>query len=58
MNELTEQEQIQWKHHCQDYFEMNLPQYQEALEAAMLDNQDNEKNQKILLSLYQYLQQI
>ena len=55
---LTEQEQTQWKHHCQDYFEINMAQYQQDLETAMLNNQDSEQNQKILLSLYQYLQQI
>ncbi|MGF1679682.1 exodeoxyribonuclease I [Photobacterium minamisatsumaniensis] len=52
---LDYKEQQQWKHHCQDFFESNLPAYMENLEAVALEHQSDEKKMKILKSLYDYV---
>ncbi|MGF1736804.1 exodeoxyribonuclease I [Photobacterium satsumensis] len=50
------QEQQQWKHHCQDFFEENLPSYMENLEAVAMEHQSSEKKMKILKAVYDYVQ--
>ncbi|PSW06160.1 exodeoxyribonuclease I [Photobacterium lipolyticum] len=48
-------EQQKWKHHCQDFFEDNLPAYMENFESLALIHQSNEKKMQILKDLYDYV---
>jgi len=48
-------EQQKWKHHCQDFFEDNLPTYMENFESLALTHQSNEKKMQILKDLYDYV---
>ena len=53
---LDYKEQQQWKHHCQDFMESQLPRYMQNLEAVATEHQSSEKKMKILKSLYDYVQ--
>lgn len=55
---LTQQEQIRWKHHCQDYFESNLPAYIENLDNVAMEHQGDEKKMAILKKVYDYVIQL
>lgn len=55
---LDHKEQQQWKYHCQDYFESNLPAYMENLEATAMLNQSDEKKMAILKSVYEYVESL
>ncbi len=48
-------EQQQWKHHCQDYFESNLPAYMENLESIAMTHQADEAKMAILKAVYEYV---
>ncbi|WP_299020026.1 exodeoxyribonuclease I [uncultured Photobacterium sp.] len=48
-------EQQQWKYHCQDYFESNLPAYMENLESTALLHQSDENKMKILKAVFDYV---
>ncbi|MGF1686870.1 exodeoxyribonuclease I [Photobacterium japonica] len=52
---LDYKEQQQWKHYCQDFFEENLPNYMQNLEALGHEHQSSEKNMKILKAVYDYV---
>lgn len=52
---LDYKEQQQWKHHCQDYFESNLPAYMENLEATAMTHQADEAKMAILKAVYEYV---
>ncbi|MGR5262907.1 exodeoxyribonuclease I [Photobacterium damselae] len=52
---LSYEEQTRWKHHCQDYFEANIPRYMENFEQVALDNQSDENKMAILHKLSQYI---
>lgn len=52
---LNYEEQQKWKHHCQDFFQDNLPAYMENFEAVATENQSNEHKMKILKALYDYI---
>ncbi|ELR67950.1 Exodeoxyribonuclease I [Photobacterium marinum] len=54
-NTLDFKDQQQWKYHCQDYFESNLPAYMENLEATAMEHQSDEKKMKILKAVYDYV---
>ncbi|WP_064603922.1 exodeoxyribonuclease I [Photobacterium sp. J15] len=54
-NTLDFKDQQQWKYHCQDYFESNLPAYMENLEATAIEHQSDEKKMKILKAVYDYV---
>ncbi|MCW8332010.1 exodeoxyribonuclease I [Photobacterium sp. SDRW27] len=55
---LDYKEQQQWKHHCQDYFESNLPAYMENLESTAMLYQSDEKKMAILKSVYEYVESL
>ncbi len=49
---LSYEEQVRWKHHCQDFFEANMPKYMENLEAVAYEYESDENKMKVLKSLY------
>ena len=51
-------EQQQWKYHCQDYFESNLPAYMENLESTAMLYQSDEKKLAILKAVYEYVENL
>ncbi|UTV26425.1 exodeoxyribonuclease I [Photobacterium atrarenae] len=55
---LDYKEQQQWKFHCQDYFESNLPGYMQNLEAIALEHQSDEKKMAILKAVYEYAESL
>ncbi|OZS42735.1 exodeoxyribonuclease I [Photobacterium sanguinicancri] len=55
---LTPQEQMRWKHHCQDYFETHLPSYIENLDNVAMEHQEDEKKMAILKKVYDYVIQL
>ena len=55
---LDHKEQQQWKYHCQDYFESNLPAYMENLEATAMLYQSDEKKMAILKAVYEYVENL
>lgn len=55
---LDYKEQQQWKFHCQDYFESNLPGYMQNLEEIALEHQSDEKKMTILKAVYEYVESL
>ncbi|MGF1723900.1 exodeoxyribonuclease I [Photobacterium nomapromontoriensis] len=55
---LAYQEQQQWKHYCQDFYEENLPAYMQNLEALGYEHQSSERNMKILKAVYDYVESL
>ncbi|WP_318484395.1 exodeoxyribonuclease I [Photobacterium leiognathi] len=55
---LSYEEQVRWKHHCQDFFEANMPKYMENFEAVAYEYESDENKMKILKSLYDYVSKL
>ena len=55
---LSYEEQVRWKHHCQDFFEMNMTKYMENFETVAYEHESDESKMKVLQSLYDYVSKL
>lgn len=52
---LTDKENQQWRQHCLDYFERQLPDYLRNLEVLLSEHNTNEKQWNILKAVHDYV---
>ena len=55
---LTEQEQLRWNSHCQDYFQSRMDEYMLNFENLVHEHESDTKKITLLKSVYQYVEKL